>query len=294
MTKWMQKASGPRMVRPLALAFAAFTVSAIANISNCAKTLKDFIRRLVGHRAYNFAYRLKKGPLSLRYYLYLWYRVRRPDVFAQPSVQRIVSMFYFSRGILDWHADSARERLFAFPLDQQSVVVDVGGYVGIWSEEIVKRYDPRVIIFEPLPRFVHVLREKFSSHPKVTVVPFGLSKQDQAVNFGIREQSSGSGAKGGETEVVQLRKASSALSELCLDRIDLISMNIEGGEYDVLSELIDSGAIRKCKHVQVQFHEWHPDFKQSHLLRQQLTRALAQTHRLMYCYPFVWEAWERQ
>ena len=47
--------------------------------------------------------------------------------------------------------------------------------------------------------------------------------------------------------------------------------------------------VRRIKKLQVQYHLNVPDAVEK---RQSLRSRLAQTHRELYCYPFVWEAWE--
>ena len=54
----------------------------------------------------------------------------------------------------------------------------------------------------------------------------------------------------------EVRSISEVVSELHIERIDLIKINIEGGEYDLLPAIIDSGLIKRIKYIQVQFHNF--------------------------------------
>ena len=69
-----------------------------------------------------------------------------------------------------------------------------------------------------------------------------------------------------------------------------MSINIEGAEYDVLSNLIKTGNIEKIKFLQVQFHDFMPNSK---VLREVILRQLKKTHKLRFSYPFVWESFSR-
>src|SRR5919205_223063 len=40
---------------------------------------------------------------------------------------------------------------------------------------------------------------------------------------------------------------------------EMMKINIEGGEYDLLEHLIDSGFVKNIKDIQVQFHDFVPD-----------------------------------
>ena len=75
-----------------------------------------------------------------------------------------------------------------------------------------------------------------------------------------------------------------------IDKIDLVKINIEGGEYPLLARMISAGLVSRCRDIQIQFHTFYPDAK---LLREQLRQTLSQTHFLTYDYPFVWENWRR-
>ena len=79
---------------------------------------------------------------------------------------------------------------------------------------------------------------------------------------------------------------------LLSQKIDLMSINIEGGEYELLDRIIEIGMINNIVNIQVQFHQWYPSYKQSDLLRKSLQDRLSITHKLTYCYDFVWEDWQ--
>jgi hypothetical protein len=74
-------------------------------------------------------------------------------------------------------------------------------------------------------------------------------------------------------------------------KVDLMKLNIEGGEYPVLKRLIDSGRITAIQRLLVQFHVFYP---QARRLRRTLKRQLSETHECVFDYPFVWECWQRR
>ena len=73
-----------------------------------------------------------------------------------------------------------------------------------------------------------------------------------------------------------------------IERIDLMKINIEGGEYDLLEHLIKTGWIDKIINIQVQFHDFVENAEARMLAIQ---NDLAKTHELTYQYKFVWENW---
>ena len=81
------------------------------------------------------------------------------------------------------------------------------------------------------------------------------------------------------------------LDELGAPQIDLMKVNIEGGEYDLLPALIDAGIMPRIGILQVQFHLFSAD----DIPRRDAIRAhLAQTHDCDWSYDFVWEQWSRR
>jgi hypothetical protein len=55
--------------------------------------------------------------------------------------------------------------------------------------------------------------------------------------------------------------------------------------------MIEAGLALRFRFIQVQFHDFVPDAK---ALRTALRERLRQTHMESWCYPFVWESWERK
>ena len=68
-------------------------------------------------------------------------------------------------------------------------------------------------------------------------------------------------------------------------------MNIEGSEYKLLNEIIDSGYIKNINYLQVQFHSFVNDSKE---LRRLIRKQLRKTHKCIFNYPFLWESWQKK
>ena len=73
-----------------------------------------------------------------------------------------------------------------------------------------------------------------------------------------------------------------------ISRIDLIKINIEGGEYELLERMIETGDIHKCRAIQVQFHDFFSDASRRRgLIRSYLSRYFI----CQYSYDWIWESW---
>ena len=93
----------------------------------------------------------------------------------------------------------------------------------------------------------------------------------------------------GVTQKVQIRSIVECIRELEVDRIDLLKVNIEGGEYEVIPAIIESGDIAKVQYLQVQFHNFVDNATDK---RTSIRTHLDRTHMEMWNYEFVWESWK--
>ena len=77
--------------------------------------------------------------------------------------------------------------------------------------------------------------------------------------------------------------------ENSINSIDLLYMNIEGSEYRLLNDIINTGYINNVKHLQVQFHNFVDGSKKK---RSEIRRELKKTHDCVFNFPFIWERWD--
>jgi hypothetical protein len=96
---------------------------------------------------------------------------------------------------------------------------------------------------------------------------------------------------GRPVEKVRLRAFSDFLAETGLPKVDLLKINIEGGEFPLLEHLIASGLINKVIHLQIQFHDFFPD---ATARRERIRLLLTRTHVEQWNFPFIWESWKRR
>lgn len=174
-------------------------------------------------------------------------------------------------------------------LTEASHVVEVGGYLGDWSSRIVDLYNCNIQIFEPVPEYFEFLKEKFLGMENVKIYNFGLSASNKAMLFGKNGPATGRSSSG-EAIQVNLRSVHE-ISNILPRVIDLIAINIEGGEYELIPELFKSKLINRCNSLFIQFHLLDYDSKNQH---KNCRNLLLRTHEMAWSYDFVWEAWHRQ
>jgi len=174
-------------------------------------------------------------------------------------------------------------------LTPDSLVLDIGGYLGDYTAEIRGLYGCRVRVLEPVPAFAQALRARFSGDSAVTVHEFGLADEDGTMVLGLSDDGTGVSSEG-ERISVRLRSAA-AFAATLPDRIDVVAINIEGAEYRLIPTLADAGVLERIDTVIVQFHDIGLT---STADRERCREVLGRTHRCAWDYDFVWESWVRK
>jgi FkbM family methyltransferase len=192
----------------------------------------------------------------------------------------------------DWRKDRGDESLrLNYPLTDNSIVFDVGGHKGEWAQNIAERYDPCIFIFEPIPSSFDLIQRKFEHNKKIKVYNYGLSNKTETVSMSLLNDGSSVYRSGGKKIRASLMDIVEFLKTSEIKNVELIKINIEGGEYPLLKRMIESGVVKNCNDIQVQFHKF---YKNAEALRAEIQCCLQETHDLTYNYQFVWENWRRK
>lgn len=190
-----------------------------------------------------------------------------------------------------WFRDGGNERYrYTYDLDHDSVVFDVGGYMGNWSEKIFNKYQPTIYIFEPVKKYYELIKSKFSTNDKVKVFNFGLSNETQILDIKLSNDGSSVHIKNGDVETIKLKNIIDFINENNIESINLLKLNVEGEEYNIMDKIIESGFTDKINDYQIQYHDFIEDCEKR---RDEIREKIKKTHKETYCYKFVWENWEK-
>ncbi len=193
--------------------------------------------------------------------------------------------------VAKWFADKGDKthRLNYF-LSPEALVFDLGGYEGQWASDIYCKYKCKVFVFEPSKVFYDNIVNRFQPNNDFQIYQFGLSNANQTLK--LFQQKDGSSIhiskEDGTFELIELQDANEFLNKQNITAIDLMKINIEGGEYDLLEHLIKTQWVHKIKNIQVQFHDF-VDHAEERM--KAIQTELSKTHELTYQYIFVWENW---
>lgn len=188
-----------------------------------------------------------------------------------------------------WYADGGDDELrFNYDLGEDSVVLDVGGYQGQWASDLFSRYRCHIFVFEPVVGFADRIRANFRNNDKIESFQFGLGGSSRSETINICADGSSIFRSSTNCEEIEIVDVKDWLNKRGIDKIALIKINIEGGEYELLNRLIGTNMIDKIENIQVQFHNIS---KNSRLQMERIQRELRKTHLPTYQYEFVWENW---
>ncbi|MEM6770062.1 MAG: FkbM family methyltransferase [Bacteroidota bacterium] len=189
-----------------------------------------------------------------------------------------------------WRAgDAAHNHRLNYPeLTPGSVVFDLGGYRGQWASDIFGRYCCTVYVFEPHPTFATKIKERFHRNQSIHVFAFGLGDKAETLQLSTAADASTAFGEGGERVAAPIREVNQFLEKHGVETIDLMKINIEGGEYALLKHLITTGTVQRIKNIQVQFHNFVPG---ADAMMEALHKQLRLTHEPTYQYRYLWENW---
>lgn len=174
-----------------------------------------------------------------------------------------------------------------------------GAYLGdSLAEWLEKSPNGSFYAYEPVPKFFEKLEARFT-HPNVHLFQFGISERDEFRHFSLLDDAtSGDGwraekvADGIQPKSVQVEfRSASVLRKVWPAEVDVMEINIEGGEHELLQILAESQLLNRVKQIFVQFHDVGSATEE---FLSQARRTLAKTHRQIWSFDMVWEFWEKK
>ncbi|MEM8498528.1 MAG: FkbM family methyltransferase [Pseudomonadota bacterium] len=236
-------------------------------------------------------YELKKALLYPRT-LYM----RKKEAHLDGFIRSALDLHYYRPTFYNFIAASVEkpDLLHDINIDKDSIVLDIGAYIGDWARVIFDRYQCKIHAFEPnpetLPRLLARANGEWECHD------YGVSGATEELQMSMNGMGSsvfdlGSSDKNPEYKSVQLRAIDEVWSDLGYGDVDLMKINIEGGEFPLLEKMITTDLLPKVRIFMIQFHEWHPG---AYVRRWKIRRELRKTHVQRWGYHFIWEYWERK
>ena len=203
-----------------------------------------------------------------------------------PHVEPTIQAIRFNKWFKD---DGDKTHRINYELKEDAIVIDLGGYEGQWAADIFCKYVCNIYIFEPFSEYVNNIQNRFKNNPKIKIFNYGLAAKDSKEKLYISADGSSIHKSADRAVEIELKNIDSFFNDHNIHYVNLMKINIEGGEYDLLEDLIVSGLILNIENIQVQFHDFVPDATSR---MGAIKMNLAKTHMLTYEYEFVWENWK--
>ena len=178
---------------------------------------------------------------------------------------------------------------FDWPIKPESTVVECGAFHGRWALEIMQRANPTLHMFEPQMWLEPELKSTFKGWSKAYVHMYGLGTETRQArlwevgNDGATFVNNTDARD--EGQVFDIREIGITFYDLGLNAIDLMLINIEGGEYTLIPHMFAKQIFPKWLMVQM-----HLKFGDEH----DLCQKIEQHYKMLWDYGSILRAWERR
>ena len=160
--------------------------------------------------------------------------------------------FYLRGNLCEWKAfvkpksyDPLERKLVKRAMEKHDAVfIDIGANIGMYSISAAKdaRLDARIIAFEPHP--ITFRRLQFNVKklplPLIQLYQVALGDRDGLTQLSTNDLSFSSVLNAGDGEGVPMRRLLTCLSELDVNHIDVLKIDVEGFEDYVLGDFLDN------------------------------------------------------
>ena len=191
-----------------------------------------------------------------------------------------------------WAMDGNNTVAVTYPLNENSIVIDLGGYHGVWATEIINKYNPHMMLVEPIPQFYDHLINKFKDNPKVKILNCGISTNSHKGKLFLNADGTSKYIVNDRPIDVNFITITEILNEVVetydREQIDLIQINIEGEEFPLLEQMLDEGTIKKFNNIQIQYHT---SIENAEERREKIQERMGEYFNKIYDVPFVFEGW---
>ena len=118
-----------------------------------------------------------------------------------------------------WFQDNGdRTHILNYDLNENSVVMDLGGYTGVWIEGVINKFNCNTYVIEPIEEFYNVMVEKFKDNNKTHLRKVGVGDENTSGTIYLHGDETTTHTKsGGESVNVEFRTMDNILDECEID-----------------------------------------------------------------------------
>ena len=205
------------------------------------------------------------------------------------KIASLLKLSFFGRNLQAYVSAGGDQKFrYSFDCKREGVILDVGAFEGEFAKFHADTAD-MVICFETNKVAVKALHKRFHNYDNVRIYDFGIGSK----TFRGRMVGKGPGASivFDDNADVIIRDVVSVFEELNLNEVTLMKVNIEGGEFDLIQALCDSGLIRNIREIHIQAHDFADKNLNNYL---SMHRRLSAHFNLIKSFPYIWDFWIRK
>jgi FkbM family methyltransferase len=193
-----------------------------------------------------------------------------------------------------WEEDNGDfTKILDYPIDSSSQVIELGGYIGEWTEKLVNKFNPKLLIIEPILQFVEKLEDKFQDNTKVIIDNSAISTSNKTIQLHVLDSRTSESIEVSKNKInVNAYTIEHFVEKYNLNKIDLVQVNIECEEYPLLLHWINTDFLNNVRFIQIQFHTFCDDYEEKYSIISKGLKNLG--FEIRYRYDFVWESWENK
>jgi FkbM family methyltransferase len=172
-------------------------------------------------------------------------------------------------------------------LPENPLILNIGGFKGDSTEFLFNTFGGKIHVVEPIPQYIEILRNRFSENRNIVIIPKALGSDNSQIELSVSDDMTGAFANGHSKIWVDSIGITHLINDLG-SKPDLILMNIEGGEFDVLEEMLKTRETGAFPNLCIQFHNVFPAATER---RERIREILSLNHNEVINFPWVWEVW---
>ncbi len=213
------------------------------------------------------------------------------DLIGNEQIWSYLGGYDFASEFVKYAKDGYNDQLTRnHNLGSEDSILVLGAYKGATIQEWLNQYQVKVFAVEPIPEYVQTLRSRFNANPRVKIFPFAVGENSEQIELSVDEWNTSNFINSAKKYKCDKRDIATFIDTLAPPP-RVMEVNIEGGEYEVMFRLIETGKIKDVDTLLIQFHNYG--------LRCEYDRAkirwnLATTHECVFNYDWIWERWEKK
>jgi FkbM family methyltransferase len=131
--------------------------------------------------------------------------------------------------------------------------------------ELYREFNAQIFLFDPSPTGIQTIKS-LNLPSNISYYPVGLAGEDGELAFASPLKPEEGSFRIGDTGVkFKCRKISTLLRENQHSSVELLKIDIEGFEYEVIEDIVDSRV--DIRQIAVEFHDFYPNIRREKTLR---------------------------